>query len=129
MDSIGDYLYIIIFVVTIVVSILKNLKKRKPVDVPEPREDNEEEFFWKEPSPASQEPAVQVQQIRHIQPIQNKRKETEPILSKNEPKKKSAGLSDEKEENKDSVSIAFNDRDDARRAFIYSEIWNRKYSF
>jgi len=135
MDSIGDYLYILIFVGIIVVNILKNLKKQKPVADPgysenysEPKEDNEEEDFWRTPSPAPQEQTVQVQQIQHIRQIQNKRKDMETILQKNEPKEKSTGLLDEKEENKDSVSIAFNDKDDARRAFIYSEIWNRKYS-
>jgi hypothetical protein len=138
MDSIGDYLYIIIFVVIIVVNILKRLKKQQPVATSdysgnysesESRENNkeEEDDFWKSLSSSPQQPAVQVQQVQNIQQIQNKRKDVETILPKNESKKKSTGFLDDKEENKDTVSVAFNDRDDARRAFIYSEIWNRKY--
>ena len=128
MDSIGDYLYIIVFGVIIVVNILKYVKRQKPVETsdysgnyPESKDEKEEDDFWRTLSSPPQEPVVQVQQI------QNKRKDVETIFPKNELKKKSAALLEEKEENKDSVSIEFNDRSDARRAFIYSEIWNRKY--
>jgi hypothetical protein len=137
MDSIGDYLYIIVFVVIIVVNILKVLRKQKPVataavtsDYSEnypSKKEIEEDDFWKSLSSSFQQPAEQVQQVQNIQQRQNKRKDVETILPKDEPKKKSTGFLDEKEENRDSVSVAFNDRDDARRAFIYSEIWNRKY--
>ena len=130
MDSIGDYLYIIIFVVIIIVNILKRLKKQETVVTPdysenysesESGENDKEDDFWRTFSSSSQQPTVQVQQV------QNKRKDIETILPKNESKKKSVDFLDEREENKDSISVAFNDRDDARRAFIYSEIWNRKY--
>ena len=133
MDSIGDYLYIIVFVVIIVVNILKNLRKQKPVVVtPDPpgnysesKKEDEDDDFWRSLSSPSQQPVVQVQQVQNIQQIQNKRKDVKTILPKNELKKKSAVLEEKEESN--SFSVAFNDKDDARRAFIYSEIWNRKY--
>ena len=128
MDAIGDYLYIIVFLGIIVINVLKNLKKQKPVVTPDfsgnhpvPRENKNEEFGGNPFPSTRQKPSIQIQQV------QNKPKDVETIFPKNEFKKKQVDHLKEKEENDRSVSVAFNDRDDARRAFIYSEIWNRKY--
>ena len=129
MDVIGDYLYIIVFLGIIAINVLKNLKKQKSVVTPDfsgnpppVSRGNKEEEFWGNPFPSTrQEPSFQVQQI------QNKPKDIEMIFPKNEFKKTQVDNLKEKEENDNSVSIALNNSDDARRAFIYSEIWNRKY--
>ena len=128
MDAIGDYLYIIVFLGIIVINVLKNLKKQQPVVTPDfsgnhpvSREDKEEDFR-EIPFPSTrQKPSFQIQQV------QNKPKEVETAFPKNEFRKKQMDHLKEKEENDPVVPVTFNNRDDARRAFIYSEIWNRKY--
>jgi len=124
-DGIGSYLYIIVFVVIIVFNILKNLNKQRTVVVPDfsgNQPESREEEFLENPFPSvRKEPSFQVQQV------QSKPKNVETIFPKNEQKKKQTDVLKEKEEDNSSVSIAFNNTDDARQAFIYSEIWNRKY--
>jgi len=120
-DIIGKYLYIIIFVGIIVINILRSLKKRQPVPEHAESEENEVDDFWNQPPPPQQQPAFQVQQV------QSKPKNVETIFPKNEFKKQETGRLMLTEEHNNPISVEFNDRDDARRAFIYSEIWNRKY--
>ena len=120
-DIIGKYLYIIIFVGIIVINILRSLKKQQPVPVPEHAEPEESEGgdFWNQSPPPQQQPAFQVQQV------QSRPKNVETIFPKNVKKENSHLMLTEEHNNP--ISVEFNDRDDARRAFIYSEIWNRKY--
>ena len=127
MDVIGDYLYIIIVLGIVVINIFKNLKKQKPVIIPDfsgnqpESRKNDDGDFWGNPlPPPRQEPSIQVQQV------QNKPKRVEIISHKGEsPKQKISSLKEADEDK--NVSVAFSNSDDARRAFIYSEIWNRKY--
>jgi hypothetical protein len=130
MDILGDYTYIIIFAGIIIFNILKALRKReKPAPAPNYPENHpysttgEEDDFWRNPTPVSQREPLFHQPMVH-QPMQSHSK-VEPIVKK-ESKKKSVDLLNEKGEEKN-ISVAFNNTDDARQAFVYSEIWNRKY--
>jgi len=123
MDEIGNHLYIIIFVGIIIFNILKALRKRpEPVPAPNfpenhPYSTNEEDDFWGNPvfhrEPMTHQPLIH-------QPMQS------PSKAEPSSKRKQSHLLNEKEENKN-ISVSFNNTDDARQAFIYSEIWNRKY--
>ena len=128
MEAIGDYLYIIIFVGIIIINILRNLSKQKTVatpdasgNYPESGENEEGDFLGNPPPQPRQEPTFQVQQV------QSRPKNVETTFPKHEFKEKKVNHSIQKEEDHNPVSVTFNDTDDARKAFIYAEIWNRKY--
>jgi len=126
MDGIGDYIYIIVLLGFVIINFFRNLNKQKQAAVPVPdfsgnqpeSSGNTGDDFWGNFSPPPrQEPQVQVQ---------HKPKSVETLFPKNEVKNKKNIRLNETEKN-NTVSVAFNNSDDARRAFIYSEIWNRKY--
>ncbi len=127
MDAIGDYLYLIVFLGIVVINILKNLRKQKTVVIPDfsgnhpASEENEGKEFWENSYPSShQEPVAQIQRVE-------RRKDVENSSLKSGLKKKHTDNFKEKEENNNPAQVTFNSSEDARRAFIYSEIWNRKY--
>ncbi|MDR1730159.1 MAG: hypothetical protein LBR52_05810 [Prevotellaceae bacterium] len=129
MDEIGNYLYIVIFVGIVIFNILKALRKQQaPVPAPNfpenhPYSTGEEDDLRENPAPVFRRERMTHQPISH-QSIQNQPKTAQTV--KVEPKKKHTGQLNEKDENKN-ISVAFGNAEDARRAFIYSEIWNRKY--
>ncbi len=129
MDEIGDYLYVIIFVGIIIFNILKTFRKQqKPVPIPDFPEDHpystdEKDDSWENPAPVLQKEPMTHQPMVH-QSMQSHSKTKSTVKNKS-PKKAVNLLNERKEEN--NIPIAFNNTDDARQAFIYSEIWNRKY--
>ena len=128
MDVLGDYLYIIIVLGIVVINIFKNLKKQKPVTIPDfsgnhpESKENDDEDFWGNPLP----PPPPRQEPPKIQQVQNKPKSVETPSYKDDVNRQQVSRLKEPEEDKN-ISVAFSDSDDARRAFIYSEIWNRRY--
>ena len=129
MDGIGSHWYIIIFGGIIVFNILKALRKRQePVPTPSssqnhPYSTDEKDDFWENPASVFQRRQTTHQQMDHQQ-MQSLSKVNTTV--KVEPKRKPENILNEKEEDKN-ISVAFSNTDDARQAFIYSEIWNRKY--
>ena len=128
MDEIGNHLYIIIFIGIIIFNILRALRKRpEPVPTPfpehHPYSTDKEDDSWENPPPVFRREPMTYQPMVH-QSIQSQSR-IDPTV-KIEPKRKQANLLNEKEEGKN-ISVAFNNTDDARQAFIHSEIWNRKY--
>jgi len=123
-DGLGNYIYIIAFIAIVIINLLKKARANKeeaqnPAYEFEEKEEGEEvlrEFFPPvTPKPyASPVQAVDIQQNKTIYPIIT------------EPKKKHVGeeLLISKD---DDFTISFENADDARKAFIYSEIWARKY--
>ena len=130
MDGIGNYIYVLIIIGAVVFNILKALRKRE-VPAPAPNFPNhrpysttdEEDDVWENPTPVSQREPLVHQPMVH-QSMQSHPR-VEPIVKK-ESKKKPVDLLNERGEEKN-ISVAFNNTDDARQAFVHSEIWNRKY--
>ncbi len=127
--DLGNYVYIIVIVGVVIFNILKLLRKQEEsTPIPDLSENHpysttgEEVDFWGNPIPVS--PKEQITHQPVIQPMQSRSK-VEPV-AKNKSKEKPLNLLNEKQE-EHPVSVAFNNTDDARRAFISSEIWNRKY--
>lgn len=118
MDAIGDYLYILVFLVIIVVNILKNVRKQKNAPIPD--------FSGNQPileEDSFSNKAKEVSYAENTQFVSNERENS--ILSSSRKPEKKMNIPEKEED--DSISISFENTDDARRAFIYSEIWNRKY--
>lgn len=160
MDSLGDYIYLIIIALAGLSSFLKKKKKEtESTDLPEnerpdygdiPGFPKAEKDWWEEESDYQPEPAAQpvkpvyaelkpikqstdrvaletmesYEYSKDIQKLRIKKTVHESGLKNNSG---SMMLDIENEENTFLSSIRLDDVDDAKRAFIYTEIFNRKY--
>ena len=124
MDAWGDYIYIIAFIAIVVINILKRAKKQEAVSIPGPE-------FEEEMKEAGREyrelfPFPSIPKSPSVQTVAQPKKTVQPVTT--EPKKKPlADVTVKEIPADDAFSISFKDTDDARKAFIYSEIWARKY--
>lgn len=115
-----DIIQVLIFIVIIVVAIVQQISKAgKEKKAPSPKEvladmfpEMEQESTEKE-LPASPTPAVRKSQPSRIQ--------NQPIVGK----PVASPLKESKRENRTPIKLST--KEEARRAFIYSEIFNRKY--
>ena len=146
-DKLGDYLYLIIIVITFVVSLLKNIGKKKGekestthqsnmpnepqdtymIDDPDPDWDDYEDEVPEQPQPlvpfAEAISQMQYQPMTHTQPKSSMRAEAEGgrnVMHQAEKRKQKEAIVDDN-------SYVITDADDMRRAFVMSEIFNRKY--
>ncbi len=123
MDEIGNYLYIIVFAGIIIFNILKAFRKQQePVPSPDFPENHsystdDEKDSWENPVSVFQREPITYQSMQ--------KSKVEPTIKAEQ--RTQENLLNENEEDKN-ISVAFSNTDDARQAFIYSEIWNRKYS-
>ncbi|MDD3322144.1 MAG: hypothetical protein PHS59_11955 [Paludibacter sp.] len=139
MDSLGDYIYIILIAVAVLGSLLKKKKNTtgstKPISTKRSWEDvlkeltpveNEPEEFEEiiEPAPIVIETPkiISYETIDDSSKLRSKRNVTQ-ISSSNINHNKEDVIVVEKPE----LSISFSSVNDARRAFLYAEIFNRKY--
>jgi len=141
MDSLGDYLYLIIVVVAAASSVIKNLKKKQPASVPEVEEDEyeyeeiPEEVFapkpvekpqvkfeptYPEASTSSQETMMSFDNTSDFSKLKAKKDIKKSVVPKSMPIKDTVP---EIEGNNYSLDTV----EEARAAFIASEIFNRKY--
>ncbi|MCE5332345.1 MAG: hypothetical protein LLF95_09420 [Bacteroidales bacterium] len=137
MDSIGDYIYLIIIIIAALSGILK---KKKPVQSPAPDSEPQDfEEILRELIP--QEPVIVPQQSFNAQT----QKETASIISYEntddisalKAKKQVSNLNHDmqsaekikiaEDENNINNEIHLNSAEEAKRAFIYAEIFNKKY--
>jgi len=134
MDSIGDYIYLIIFVIAGLSSLFK---KKKTQAIPSADEDDDSPIFGDYKS------EVIEPEIKNIEPIKNEKqtfiKSYENTTNFTDLKAKKQVSKNFKEvpkpENRISIIDDFQDANfielntlnDARKAFIYSEIFNKKY--
>ena len=134
MDALGDYIYIIALVAIVIVNILKKARTQAPASAPSPAlgEEMEEmerkrrEIFSPFP-PLSSPPSTPKPYPSEQQTVDTRPKKTPPQVVI-EPKKKPLGDVEVKETHPENAfSISFKNADDARKAFLYSEIWGRKY--
>ncbi len=150
MDSIGDYLYIVMIAIAVISGIFKNKKKKlEQAEYPYPDEETAEEYgeVYEELLPEETEIYTPVQtQPAAQQPISekgnyqtaftslegmsnyNNTKDTTKLRAKKEVtgfKQKSTESAITQEA--DQVALKLNSREDVRAAFIASEIFNRKY--
>ncbi len=134
MDSIGDYIYLIIIVIAGLSSLFK---KKKAQAIPSEEDDDDSSVFgdykYEVPEP----------EIKNIEPIKNEKqtfiKSYENTTNFTDLKAKKQVSKNFKEtpktenritlidDNQDANFIELNTLNDARKAFIYSEIFNKKY--
>jgi hypothetical protein len=134
MDSIGDYIYLIIIAIA---GLSGFLKKKKTQTILSDEDDNDSSIFgdykYEVPEP----------EIKNIEPIKNEKqtfiKSYENTSNYSDLKAKKQVSNNLKEtpkpgnrislidDNEEANFIELNTLNDARRAFIYSEIFNKKY--
>lgn len=134
MDSIGDYIYLIIIAIA---GLSGFLKKKKTQTILSDEDDNDSSIFgdykYEVPEP----------EIKNIEPIKNEKqtfiKSYENTTNFTDLKAKKQVSKNIKEtpktenritlidHNQDANFIELNTLNDARKAFIYSEIFNKKY--
>lgn len=154
MDSLGDYIYLIIIALAGLSSFFKKRKKeaeatqmpddeepdfREILGQPKPEKDWwEDETVYSPAAPVVQEVQTPVysqekitletsesyENTRDVQKLRIRKTIQESGLKTNSTK---TVLETESDENPFLNNIRLNDVDDARRAFIYTEIFNRKY--
>ena len=127
MDSLGDYIYIIAFIAIVVINLLKKTRKQAAVPIPPPEFEEEAKDagrVYREPFP----PSSTLKSFPSKQTVADAPQKKTPSSTVAESQKKPLGDVAVKDAPiDDAFPVAFKDTDDARRAFIYSEIWARKY--
>ncbi len=146
MEDIGDYLYLIVVAIAAIGSLFKNINKKKtasPAPEVQEEEENEEEYVYESipeevviPKPVSRPQIMFERQFTEMTKTPN-----ETIMSfdntsdvaklkarKEVSKTITSKVKVEKEpEKKEKVAYSLNTVEEARAAFISSEIFNRKY--
>lgn len=130
--GIGDYIYLIVILIAGVSAILKKQKKKaeqlqKEKSLPDGRDvyTGTEDFmpfdtdFWGDPIPIKEKPVVNT--VKDTATLKTNKPQYVPVKS---PKK--TVLKDESDTDQ-LLDISLEDADDAKKAFIYAEIFNRKY--
>ena len=138
MDSLGDYIYVILIAIAGISSLLKKKKNTTGSSAPKSTKRSWEDIL-KELTPVESEPEVYEEAIETAPVVVETPKvisyETTDDSSSLRSKKSVTHISSSnKKSNKTEVievdqelSISLNTTNEARRAFIYSEIFNRKY--
>ena len=133
MDSIGDYIYFIVLCIVPLISALSK-KKDKKNDATEPLSNEEEE----QDTIPTQSWEDLMQQLKQKKEKQKERIKETIFESVKENKKQDKNVYSKTKENKEIIienkkpieeknEWAFDTVNDAKRAFVYSEIFNRKY--
>lgn len=127
MDISEDYIYILVFIGLVVFNIVKTLrngnneKTSRPATCPTPSEYEEKEEIqdeWRS--------IVDSIPVPEDEPKPQLKSEMEPVLEEKMQRKSSSSISFEME-TQESPRLELKTAEEARRAFLYSEIWNRKY--
>lgn len=142
MESIGDYIYIIAIIATIISSFFKKSKKKKkqtthtPTSQPNPWEEIQRQ--WEEatqtapavqPIPAQQTETKSNKTTRSKHYTQPMSYETTDDVSKLRVKKRPSNTLYTTEETPiEVIDIALDEPNEIRKAILYSEIINRKYT-
>lgn len=141
MDSLGDYIYIIILAIAGLSGLLKKKKKTETSSAPKSTKRSWEDVLREltpiepEPEPVIFEPEP-APVAKTIEPQKIISYETVSDPSELRSKKSASHFSPPKKQKKEEIEVieekpvlefSLNSPDDARRAFIYSEIFNRKY--
>ncbi len=143
MDSLGDYIYIIILAIAGLSGLLKKNKKAETSSAPKTTKRSWEDVLREltpvepEPEPASNvfEPEP-IPVIQKVEPQKVVSYETISDPSELRSKKSVSHISSPVKHKKEKIEIieerpalefSLNSPEEARRAFIYSEIFNRKY--
>ena len=126
MNELGDYIYIVAFVAIVIINILKKARSQEkatsPLPVPEEREaEIEYRNFYPPVTNKSHPSSAQV--------IDTPRKKIvhPDVTVKSENKNINFSIKETPADKEENIFVSFKDTDDARKAFIYSEIWARKY--
>lgn len=115
-----DIIQVIIFIVIIVVAIVQQLSKTgKEKKKPSPREVLADMFPDIEQENVAEEPPVS--------PAPIVRKPQSPRTQNQSPAQRPSAPSLKENKKQDRTPIKLSTKEEARRAFIYSEIFNRKY--
>jgi hypothetical protein len=140
MDSLGDYIYLIILVVAGLSSLLKKKKKASELKPAPVEEDDEPQTDWEDvirnlipespaeekkefvPESAAFNPIVTYETVEDVSVMRAKKQ-----VSRNTTSKKKIFIEDNVSTPNIIDDIQLNTVDDARKAFIYSEIFNKKY--
>ena len=127
MDFISEYFYLLVFIAVIAFNVIKTLKKQE-------KQDNDRSFApgntfefdaeeYEEEVVVQQKPKNVVMNNNVVQSRENiniTKKKPDSNKSKLSKKSSKSGINAE-------IDVCFDSVESARRAFIYSEIWNRKY--
>jgi len=141
MDSLGDYIYIIILAIAGLSGLLKKKKKTETSSAPKTTKRSWEDVLKEltpvesEPEPAifEPEPVPVVQKIETPKVVSYETvSDPSELRSKKSVSHISSPIKHKKEkieiiEERTALEFSLNSPEDARRAFIYSEIFNRKY--
>ena len=138
MEEIGDWLYIIVIIIAGIASFISSMRKKTQQTSVQnsPREismDAEEDDFWNEHMPQREvKPVFAVQPIsRSFQTVDQQYKKYVNVFQEGQPVQPSEEplLVDTVEEYPViTISDLPSDTDDWRKAFVYKEIFNRKYN-
>ena len=127
MESLGEYLYILVFAGIIIFNFLKKAKA-KPAPLPKPVEYEEEEY---------ENPFEEIMQQYDVlqQPEPAKVVELNPVVKPQiTPRKtqlkqtKTSNATNNPVEDFQTINIDFSNEEELRKGIIFSEIFNRKYS-